>query len=150
MSGRLARLAQQVVGSTAAAGGDEGAVVTPAMREFWDRNGYVVVPGCVPLANLEAVKKDIFEFIGGSRADPDSWYVEVPQEGSPVPAFGKGGMVQMFQVTNHLCRCSQRASPVVPALRWRDTRRARLAQPAQRSDPAAAAAPIGQARTGSQ
>ena len=113
MSGRLARLAQQVVGSTAAAGGDEGAVITPAMREFWDRNGYVVVPGCVPLANLEAVKMDIFEFIGGSRADPDSWYVEVPQEGSPVPAFGKGGMVQMFQVTNHLCRCSPRASPVV-------------------------------------
>jgi hypothetical protein len=67
------------------------------MREFWEENGYVLVPNAAPLENLEAVKRDIFEFLGGSRDEPNSWYVEVQQDGSPVSAYGKGGMVQMFQ-----------------------------------------------------
>jgi hypothetical protein len=57
----------------------------------------VVVPNAAPPENLAAVKADIFEFLNGSRDDPDTWYNEIPQDGSPVPAFSQGGMVQMFQ-----------------------------------------------------
>ena len=58
----------------------------------------MVVPNAAPPENLAAVKADIFEFLNGSRDDPDTWYNEIPQQdGSPVPAFSQGGMVQMFQ-----------------------------------------------------
>ena len=68
-----------------------------------ERTCFSQVPNAAPPANLEAVKRDIFAFMGGSRDEPDSWYKEVPQGGgAPVPAYGEGGMVQMFQ-TQSLC-----------------------------------------------
>ena len=72
-------------------------VISAEMRAHWEEHGWVLVPDAVPKENLEAVIADIFEFIGGSPDAPESWYATTEQEGSPVPAYGQGSMVQMFQ-----------------------------------------------------
>ena len=48
-------------------------VISAEMREFWEAHGWLRVPSAVPQANLDAVTRDIFEYIDGSRDDPESW-----------------------------------------------------------------------------
>ena len=101
--GRLGRIAGHLAPGAAAEstlyGGDAGEepVISAEMRAHWEEHGWVLVPDAVPKENLEAVIADIFEFIGGSPDDPESWYATTEQQGSPVPAYGQGSMVQMFQ-----------------------------------------------------
>ena len=44
------------------------------LRATIERDGYVVVPGVVPRANLEAVIADIWRHTGADPADRESWY----------------------------------------------------------------------------
>ena len=48
--------------------------LTPDELAFWDEHGYVVVHDAVPAANRDAAATAIYEFLGASPADPDSWY----------------------------------------------------------------------------
>ena len=48
-------------------------VISAEMREFWEAHGWLRVPSAVPQANLDAVTRDIFDYIDGSRDDPESW-----------------------------------------------------------------------------
>lgn len=55
---------------------------------FFKENGYVIVPQAVPQENLDAVIGAIWEFLGMSPNDPESWY-----QGP----FRGGGMVELYQ-----------------------------------------------------
>ena len=54
--------------------------------QFWEENGYVVVPEAAPQANLRAVIDAIWKFTGKNPDNPNEWYEE--------PMVG-GGMVNM-------------------------------------------------------
>eukprot|EP01050_Picozoa_sp_SAG11_P039156 SAG11_NODE_16336_length_550_cov_1.046563_1_plen_138_part_10 len=51
-----------------------GRVMSAADRAFWEREGYVCIPNAVPLANCEAVRRELFGTLGASESDPESWY----------------------------------------------------------------------------
>lgn len=76
--------------------------LSAAQRAFWDRNGYLVLPGAVPRAQCEAARAAIWDFLGASAADPDSWYREHP---------GKRGM--MLDFYDHPALAANRAAPLV-------------------------------------
>ena len=42
--------------------------------KFWTEQGYLVIPDAVPLANCEAVRREMFATLGASEENPDSWY----------------------------------------------------------------------------
>jgi ectoine hydroxylase-related dioxygenase (phytanoyl-CoA dioxygenase family) len=63
-------------------------VLTPQDRDFFDRNGYVVVPDVVPRENLEATVALIWEFLGMDPGDPTDWY-RAP--------LTPGGMLEVYQ-----------------------------------------------------
>lgn len=58
------------------------------LREEIDENGYVVVPGVVSKANVEAVVADIFEHTGADPNDSETWYAP--------GRIGSAGMVEMY------------------------------------------------------
>lgn len=84
-----------------ATGVDDGAL-SAAQREFWDRHGYLVLPGVVPRAQCEAARQAIWDFLGASAGDPGSWYREHP---------GKRGM--MLDFYDHPALAANRAAPLV-------------------------------------
>lgn len=84
-----------------AAGVEDGAL-SAAQREFWDRHGYLVLPGVVPRAQCEAACQAIWDFLGASAGDPGSWYREHP---------GKRGM--MLDFYDHPALAANRAMPLV-------------------------------------
>jgi hypothetical protein len=49
-------------------------LASSATRAQIERDGYVVVPGVVPKANLEAVVSDIWRHVGADPNDRESWY----------------------------------------------------------------------------
>ena len=51
-------------------------VLTGEHRQFWEDNGYVVVPEVVPEPLLQAVIATIEDFLGKDLANPDDWYRE--------------------------------------------------------------------------
>ena len=57
---------------------DVSAGATPLLSaedwKFWEEEGYLVIPDAVPLANCEAVRREMFETLGASEEDPNSWY----------------------------------------------------------------------------
>lgn len=57
-------------------------------RDFFEANGYVIVPEAVPPANLDAVIAALWEFLGMDPNDPQDWYREPHRP---------GGMVEMYQ-----------------------------------------------------
>ena len=47
--------------------------------EFWEENGYVVVPEAVPLENCRAAEQAVWDFLEMDGDDPESWYPEPPR-----------------------------------------------------------------------
>ena len=62
-------------------------MLTKADRAFFDENGYLVVPGLIPAAEVNAVVDAIWEFLDFDRNDPSSWYREPHRH---------NGMVEMY------------------------------------------------------
>lgn len=50
------------------------AVLSAADMQFWQENGYVVLPNAVPQENLDAVVAGIWAYQGQDPRDPESWY----------------------------------------------------------------------------
>lgn len=48
--------------------------LTPEELAFWEEHGYVVVHNAVNPADRDAAAAAIYEFLGASPEDPDSWY----------------------------------------------------------------------------
>lgn len=57
-------------------------------KDFFETQGYVVVPNAVPVQLCENVIKTMFSFLGMDRDSPDEWYRE------PMP---RGGMIELYQ-----------------------------------------------------
>ena len=51
-------------------------VLNDEQRQFWQENGYVVVPEVVPEPLLQAVIATIEDFLGKDLDNPDDWYKE--------------------------------------------------------------------------
>src|SRR2546421_514088 len=49
-------------------------ILTDEDRQFFDDNGYLVVPDAVPAENCEAVVDALFDFLRMKRTEPDDWY----------------------------------------------------------------------------
>ncbi len=49
-------------------------ILSPGDVQFFDDNGYLVVPNAVPQPNLDAVIAAIFDFLDMKRDAPESWY----------------------------------------------------------------------------
>lgn len=58
--------------------------------QFWEQHGYLVLRGAVPRAQCEAAQQAIWNYLGASADQPDSWHQEHP---------GKRGM--MLQFSDH-------------------------------------------------
>lgn len=58
------------------------------LRKQLDEDGYVVVPGVVSKANVEAVVADIWEHTGADPNDSETWYAP--------DRIGPAGMVEMY------------------------------------------------------
>jgi len=76
--------------------------LSAAQRAFWDRNGYLVLPGAVPRAQCAAARAAIWDFLGASPDDPASWYREHP---------GKRGM--MLDFYDHPALAANRSAALV-------------------------------------
>jgi hypothetical protein len=63
-------------------------VLTQADLDFFQENGYVVVPNAVPQENLDAAIAAIWEFLDADPNDPETWYR---------PPLRQDGMVEMYQ-----------------------------------------------------
>jgi ectoine hydroxylase-related dioxygenase (phytanoyl-CoA dioxygenase family) len=61
---------------------------TPDNREFFDANGYVVIPNAVPLPLCEAVIDTLFSFLRMDPDNPEDWY-RLPLK--------PGGMIEIYQ-----------------------------------------------------
>lgn len=66
---------------------------------FWDEEGYVVVHDAVPAATRDAAASAIYEFLGASPANPDSWY------------FNKNGHSIWVPLLRHPAFVANRRSP---------------------------------------
>lgn len=64
-------------------------VLSQAQLDFWHQYGYVVVPDAAPAAQIQATHDMIWQALGKSPADPNSWYQHHPLQ--------QGIMVQLFQ-----------------------------------------------------
>lgn len=80
----------------------DGGPLSADQRQFWDRHGYLVLPGVVPRAQCKAARQAIWDFLGASADDPGSWYREHP---------GKRGM--MLDFYDHPALAANRAAPLV-------------------------------------
>lgn len=76
--------------------------LSAAQRQFWDRNGYLVLPGAASRAQCAAARQAIWDFLGASADDPASWYREHP---------GKRGM--MLDFYDHPALAANRDLPLV-------------------------------------
>lgn len=63
-------------------------VLSEADQQFWEENGYVIVPNAVPQENLDAVVDAIWDFLRIDRNNPAEWYN---------PPVRKTGMVELYQ-----------------------------------------------------
>lgn len=50
------------------------AVLSEADLAFWEENGYVIVSGAAPPEACAALERAIYEHLGASPQDPESWY----------------------------------------------------------------------------
>jgi hypothetical protein len=67
----------------------EANVLSPADREFWDENGYVIIRNAVPKEDCDLAIQVICDFLEIDRNDPSTWYNNHPAK--------SGIMVQLFQ-----------------------------------------------------
>lgn len=54
-------------------------VLSEKDRQFWDENGYVIVPNAVPQENLDATIQAIADFLELDPEDPSTWYPDNPR-----------------------------------------------------------------------
>lgn len=76
---RLDRLHRAMAGETVgseAGSLDEVEGLSEADLAHWDEHGYVVLKNAVTAQAAEAAELAIYEYLGMSRDDPDSWYAE--------------------------------------------------------------------------
>ena len=64
-------------------GDDHGPALSAQDHAFWEREGYVKVPGAVPQAMLERVKAELFDSIGAREDEPESWYAAFERGAKP-------------------------------------------------------------------
>jgi hypothetical protein len=64
-----------------------GDVLTAEDRDFWNKNGYIVIRDAVPALQCEAARAAIWEYLDADPLAPDSWYR---------PHSGKSGMMLSF------------------------------------------------------
>ena len=62
-------------------------MLSNADRAFFDEHGYLVVPGLIPAAQVDAVVDAIWEFLDFDRHDPSGWYQKPHRH---------NGMVEMY------------------------------------------------------
>ena len=77
--------------------------------QFWQENGYVIVPDAVPAENLEAVTDLLWEFQEMDRRDPATWYRNPARFMEMVELRGSG----MVEVYNHQALWNNRQHPRV-------------------------------------
>ena len=66
--------------------------------DFWEENGYLVVPNAVPPENLTALIDAIWEFLEMDPDNPDDWYKYKPyRRGDLCSPISEAGMVEMYQ-----------------------------------------------------
>ena len=66
--------------------------------EFWEENGYVVLPGAVPKPQLAALVAVIWDFLEMDPDNPDDWYKWTPYDrNDPRTPISEAGMVSMYQ-----------------------------------------------------
>ena len=70
-------------------------VLSQADVEFWDENGYVIIPNAVPPENLQAVIDAIWDFQEMKPDDPATWYRE-PERENQMAELNRSGMVEMY------------------------------------------------------
>ena len=54
-------------------------VLSSSDWQFWNENGYIIIPNAVPQANLEAAIQAIADFLGLDPNNPETWYPEKPR-----------------------------------------------------------------------
>ena len=64
-------------------------VLSQTDREFWEDNGYIVIPAVVPPSCLEAVVAALWNFLEMDPKDPETWYSRPPWHSRP-------GMVELY------------------------------------------------------
>lgn len=70
-------------------------VLTQEDLDFWNKYGYVVVPGAATPENVQAVVDAIWEFQGMDPDDADTWYRK-PDRLNGMPELNGAGMVEMY------------------------------------------------------
>jgi len=70
-------------------------LLTAEDREFFEENGYVVIEDAVPSALCEAVIDAVWEFLGASPDDSETWY-ETPDGMDEHFAYQDSGMIEMY------------------------------------------------------
>jgi hypothetical protein len=80
------------------------AILSEADHQFFEANGYVVVPDMIDAAECGAVIDALFLFLGMDRNDPEDWY-RLPLK--------PGGMVEIYQ---HQALWNTRQNPRLHAL----------------------------------
>jgi ectoine hydroxylase-related dioxygenase (phytanoyl-CoA dioxygenase family) len=84
-------------------------VLSEADWQFWQENGYVIVPDAVPAENLEAATDLLWEFQEMDRRDPATWYRNPARFMEMVELRGSG----MVEVYNHQALWNNRQHPRV-------------------------------------
>jgi hypothetical protein len=74
------------------------AVLSKTDWEFWQNNGYVIIPNAVPQENLTRLVAAVWEFLEMDPDDVESWYQYKPysRDDRCSPISG-AGMVEMYQ-----------------------------------------------------
>lgn len=74
------------------------AVLSKTDREFWDENGYVVIPNAVPQENLDAMVDVIWAFLEMDRNNAEDWYKHQPYtRENKTSMISSAGMVEIYQ-----------------------------------------------------
>ena len=63
------------------------AVLSPEALDFWEENGYVVVPEAVPPENCKAAEQAVWNFLEMDRDDLESWYPDPPRRSIMVEIY---------------------------------------------------------------
>jgi hypothetical protein len=70
-------------------------VLTQDQLDFWNTNGYVVLPEAAPSENVQAVVDAIWKFQEMDPNDPKTWYRK-PDRLNGMPELNGAGMVEMY------------------------------------------------------
>ena len=80
--------------------GSRMTVLSEADKQFWEANGYVIVPNAVPQENLDAMIQAIWDFLEVDGKDPENWYHHKPRnrkDESDLSPISIAGMAEMYQ-----------------------------------------------------